>query len=74
MSNGDQKAGQVDWQGWLMRWDAQQAGYVPERERRSQVMLDVLEALPGDHLFDNLAEVDEAARPSGSQRLEPDEP
>ncbi len=37
-------------------------------------VLDVLEALPGDHLFDNLAEVDEAARPSGSQRLEPDEP
>lgn len=41
MSESDQ----VDWEGWLQRWDAQQSGYVPEREERFQVMLDVLEAL-----------------------------
>jgi trans-aconitate methyltransferase len=35
----------VDWKRWLKRWDAQQAGYVPEREERFRVMLDVLEAL-----------------------------
>ncbi len=37
-------------------------------------VLDVLEALPGDHLFDSVAEVAEAAQPSHAQRLEPDEP
>ena len=36
---------QVDWKRWLQRWDAQQSGYVPEREARFQIMLDVLEAL-----------------------------
>jgi len=36
---------QVDWKRWLQRWDAQQTGYIPEREERLRVMLDVLEAL-----------------------------
>lgn len=32
---------------WLRRWDAQQAGYLPDREERFTAMLDVLEvALP----------------------------
>ncbi|WP_433066709.1 class I SAM-dependent methyltransferase [Dactylosporangium sp. CS-033363] len=35
----------MDWQGWLRRWDAQQEGYVPEREARFTAMFDVLEAL-----------------------------
>jgi len=35
----------VDWQGWLRRWDAQQTGYVPEREQRFAVMLDALAVL-----------------------------
>ncbi|ODU03983.1 MAG: hypothetical protein ABS81_12255 [Pseudonocardia sp. SCN 72-86] len=35
----------TDWQGWLRRWDAQQEGYVPEREARFTAMFDVLEAL-----------------------------
>jgi len=39
---------QVDWKHWLQRWDAQQSGYVPEREERFRVMLDVLEALLPD--------------------------
>jgi SAM-dependent methyltransferase len=41
----------VDWQRWLGRWDAQQERYVPQREERFAVMLDVLEALlPEDFL------------------------
>lgn len=35
----------IDWHSWLQRWDAQQAGYLPHREARFQVMLDVLEVL-----------------------------
>lgn len=33
----------VDWHGWLARWDAQQQGYLPDREERFSIMLDVLE-------------------------------
>src|ERR1700729_840163 len=36
---------EVDWVVWLRRWDAQQEGYVPERETRFSVMLDVLDEL-----------------------------
>jgi len=35
----------LDWQGWLCRWDAQQTGYIPDREERFTAMLDVLELL-----------------------------
>jgi SAM-dependent methyltransferase len=38
---------EIDWAEWLRRWDRQQEGYVPERETRFSVMLDVLaEVLP----------------------------
>jgi trans-aconitate methyltransferase len=38
---------EVDWSGWLARWDAQQTGYLPHREARFEAMLDVLaELLP----------------------------
>lgn len=33
------------WQGWLHRWDTQQTGYLPDREKRFEAMLDVLEVL-----------------------------
>ena len=47
---------QIDWKRWLQRWDAQQAGYVPEREERFRVMLDVLDALlPGEFVALDLA-------------------
>lgn len=36
---------EIDWADWLRRWEAQQEGYVPEREARFTVMLDVLAAL-----------------------------
>jgi len=35
----------LNWSDWLQRWDGQQRGYLPEREQRFEVMLDVVEAL-----------------------------
>jgi SAM-dependent methyltransferase len=35
----------LDWRRWLDRWDAQQAGYIPEREARFVTMFDVLEVM-----------------------------
>jgi SAM-dependent methyltransferase len=47
---------EIDWPGWLRRWDAQQEGYVPEREERFGVMFDVLaELLPASFLALDLA-------------------
>jgi SAM-dependent methyltransferase len=41
----------VDWRAWLRRWDAQQTGYLPDREGRFEVMLDALAVLlPPDFL------------------------
>lgn len=39
---------QVGWLDWLRRWDAQQEGYVPDREARFTAMLDALEGLLGE--------------------------
>jgi trans-aconitate methyltransferase len=41
----DVQQDQVDWPDWLRRWDAQQEGYVPEREARFTAMFDALAAL-----------------------------
>jgi len=35
----------LDWPDWLRRWDAQQEGYVPEREARFTAMFDALATL-----------------------------
>ncbi len=35
----------IDWASWLRRWDAQQEGYVPEREARFTAMFDAVAAL-----------------------------
>lgn len=43
--NTDVQEQQIDWLHWLRRWDAQQEGYVPEREARFTMMFDVLAAL-----------------------------
>lgn len=54
MTNND--ADPIDWRHWLARWDAQQTGYVPEREERFRVMLDALAAmLPEDFTALDLA-------------------
>lgn len=56
----------IDWKRWLQRWDAQQSGYVPQREERFRVMLDVLEAL----LPEEFVALDLASGPGAiSQRL-----
>jgi len=34
-----------DWAAWLRRWDRQQEVYLPEREERFAIMLDVVDAL-----------------------------
>jgi len=56
----------IDWLGWLQRWDAQQEGYVPERESRFTAMFDVLaELLPASFVA-----LDVACGPGSiSQRL-----
>lgn len=47
---------EIDWSGWLRRWDAQQEGYVPEREARFTVMFDALaELLPASFVAVDLA-------------------
>lgn len=37
----------VDWQAWQDSWDRQQTWYMPDREERFRVMLDMVEALAG---------------------------
>jgi SAM-dependent methyltransferase len=47
---------EIDWLAWLQRWDAQQEGYVPEREARFTAMLDALaELLPASFVALDLA-------------------
>ena len=47
---------EIDWSDWLRRWDAQQEGYVPEREARFTAMFDVLaELLPTSFVALDLA-------------------
>ncbi len=40
-------AGRTDWQAWQDSWDRQQEWYLPDREERFRVMLDMVEALTG---------------------------
>lgn len=35
----------IDWNHWLARWDAQQTGYLPDREDRFEAMFTALEVL-----------------------------
>src|SRR2546429_9189803 len=45
---GDATAIGLDVGGWVARWDAQQAGYMADREGRFRVLFDALEAGVGD--------------------------
>ena len=46
----------IDWLDWLRRWDAQQEGYVPEREARFTAMFDALvDLLPASFVALDLA-------------------
>jgi SAM-dependent methyltransferase len=56
----------IDWHSWLLRWDAQQTGYLPHREARFKAMLDVLEIL----MPESFVALDLACGPGAiSQRL-----
>jgi len=56
----------IDWLDWLQRWDAQQEGYVPEREARFTATFDTLAEL----LPTSFVELDLACGPGSiSQRL-----
>ncbi|MFE9439245.1 class I SAM-dependent methyltransferase [Streptomyces sp. NPDC006602] len=37
----------TDWQAWQQSWDRQQEWYMPDREERFRIMLDMVEALVG---------------------------
>lgn len=39
------RPGAPDWAGWVARWDAQQTGYVADREAQFALMFDVVERL-----------------------------
>jgi SAM-dependent methyltransferase len=39
---------QVDWEKWIMRWDAMQGAYLPYREERFTIMLDVVAQVVGE--------------------------
>jgi len=56
----------IDWSSWLTRWDAQQTGYLPDREDRFAAMATVIkELLPPDFVALDLC----AGPGSLSQRL-----
>ncbi|MFN8632958.1 MAG: class I SAM-dependent methyltransferase [Chloroflexota bacterium] len=62
----DSTTASIDWSGWLTRWDAQQQGYLPDREERFAIMLEVLEA----QLRPDFVALDLACGPGSiSQRL-----
>lgn len=59
-------AARIDWAAWLQRWDAQQTAYLPDREERFDVMLDVLD----EFLPEKFVALDLACGPGAiSQRL-----
>ncbi|MBB6567162.1 methyltransferase domain-containing protein [Kribbella sandramycini] len=37
----------IGWQGWLDRWDVQQAGYLPDRDEQFELMLTIVERVTG---------------------------
>ncbi|MEM7534279.1 MAG: class I SAM-dependent methyltransferase [Chloroflexota bacterium] len=49
MKSSEQKTVGIDWNDWLTRWDAQQAGYLPDREERFNAMATAMaQLLPPD--------------------------
>lgn len=56
----------VDWKQWIARWDAMQSAYLPYREERFSIMLDVV----ADVIGDEFVALDLACGPGAiSQRL-----
>jgi SAM-dependent methyltransferase len=64
------RAAQVDWAGWLKRWDAQQSLYMTTREERFEAMLDALDGTAAAENDGDLVVLDIACGPGAiSQRL-----
>lgn len=63
--------GRQAWQAWQDSWDRQQEWYMPDREERFRVMLDMVEALvgtaPGSSISRAVREVSRTACSSGSR-------
>lgn len=56
MNSSEQPNLEIDWHHWLARWDAQQTGYLPDREDRFEAMATVLaELLPAEFVALDLA-------------------
>ncbi|MFC8246043.1 class I SAM-dependent methyltransferase [Streptomyces chartreusis] len=47
MTDTDTTTTNADWSAWQESWDRQQEWYMPDREERFRIMLDVVEALVG---------------------------
>lgn len=47
MTDAVSAAGATDWEAWQAGWDRQQEWYMPDREERFRVMLDMVEAFVG---------------------------
>jgi SAM-dependent methyltransferase len=47
MTDADISTATADWQAWQKSWDRQQEWYLPDREERFRIMLDMVEALVG---------------------------
>ncbi|MCZ9346759.1 class I SAM-dependent methyltransferase, partial [Streptomyces sp. TRM76130] len=47
MTDADTTTTGTDWQAWQESWDRQQEWYMPDREERFRIMLDMVEALVG---------------------------
>ncbi|MEU0742503.1 class I SAM-dependent methyltransferase [Streptomyces sp. NPDC006134] len=47
MTDADTTTAAADWQAWQESWDRQQEWYMPDREERFRIMLDMVEALVG---------------------------
>ena len=56
----------VTWQAWQDSWDRQQEWYMPDREERFRVMLDMVEARTG--LIVRVAAVEGSAATRATQR------
>ena len=66
MKQSEQPPVDIDWRSWLARWDAQQSGYLPDREDRFAAMVTVLAEL----LPPNFVALDLCSGPGSlSQRL-----
>lgn len=64
------RTAQVDWAGWLRRWDAQQLLYMTTREERFEAMLDAIDGTVAAENDGKLVVLDIACGPGAiSQRL-----